>query len=143
VTPTLTIDLQERDTLRGQLSRRLLILVENPSALARAEGITVVRLDERLADDLRLMEEIGWAEDGQAAVELAMPPEKLAETLKRLRRDARRARFSMRHKRESKESVGERCWRFRHAVIVCEELLTRLDLAGHKRKTIEARGGAA
>jgi hypothetical protein len=127
---TLTIGPGERDILHGLLSRRLLILVENPSGLAKAEGITVAELYERLGDDLRLMEDVGWPpEADRKAVELTLPPEKLTESLKRLRRDARCASFSMRHKREPKESVDERCRRFRRAVEVCEELLYRLDLS--------------
>ena len=44
MTATLTIDLRECDTLHGLLSRRLLILVGNPSGLAKAEGISVAEL---------------------------------------------------------------------------------------------------
>jgi hypothetical protein len=125
---TLTIDSGERDTLHGLLYRRLLILAENLSGLAKVEGITVEALCERFGDDLRLMEEIGWVfETDPESIELVMPAETLAETLKRLRRDARRAPFSIRHKREPKESVDERWRRFRQAVEVCEELLDRLD----------------
>lgn len=125
---TLTIDSRERDTLHGLLYRRLLILPENLSGLAKVEGITVEELCERFGDDLRLMEEIGWVfETDQESIELAMPAETLVETLKRLRRDARRAPFSIRHKREPEESVDERWRRFRQAVEVCEELLDRLD----------------
>jgi DNA-binding PadR family transcriptional regulator len=142
MTPTLTIDLRECDTLHGLLSRRLFILVRNPSGLAKAEGITVIELYERLADDLRLMEDIGWvSESDQEAVELTMPPEKLAETLKRLRRDARLAPLSPRHEREPEESVDER-WRcFRRAVEVCEELLWRLDSSDHDEEDPEPISG--
>jgi hypothetical protein len=109
VTATLTISASERDTLHGLLYRRLLILAENPSGLAKAEGVSVEALCERFGDDLRLMGEIGWVfETDREPVELAMPAESLVEALKRLRRDARRAPFSMRHKREPKESVDER-----------------------------------
>jgi hypothetical protein len=135
VNATLTIDSRECDTLRGLLSRRLLILVGNPSALAKAEGLTVPELYERLADDLRLMEDIGWASEAdRESVGLTMPREKLAETLRRLCRDARRAPFSMRHEREPKESVDERWRRFRQAVEVCEELLDRLDSLARERE---------
>ncbi|HEX3172745.1 MAG TPA: hypothetical protein VHQ43_00830 [Solirubrobacterales bacterium] len=91
----------------------MLILAENLSGLAKVEGITVEELCERFGDDLRLMEEIGWVfETDQESIELVMPAETLAETLKQLRRDA---------------SVDERWRRFRQAVEVCEELLDRLD----------------
>lgn len=139
-TPTLTLSPNERDTLHGLLSRRLFILIRNPSGLAKAEGITVVELYERLADDLRLMEDLGWASD-QEAVELTMPPEKLAETLKRLRRDARLAPLSPRHEREPEESVEERWRRFRRAVEVCEELLWRLDSSDQEEEDPEPISG--
>jgi hypothetical protein len=92
LTATLTISARERDTLHGLMFRRLLILAERTSELAKAEGSTVEEVCERFGDDLRLMEEIGWVfEADQESIELAMPHERLAETLKRLRRDARRA----------------------------------------------------
>lgn len=139
---TLTISASECDTLHGLLSRRLFILVRNPSGLAKAERITVVQLYERLADDLRLMEDIGWAsESDKEAVELTMPLEKLAETLKRLRRDARLAPLSPRHEREPEERVDERWRRFRRVVEVCEELLWRLDSSDHDEEDPEPISG--
>ncbi len=141
---TLSVNPDERRTLEELLSRRLFILVGNPSGLAKAEGITVVELYERLADDLRLMEDIGWvSESDQEAVELTMPPEKLAETLKRLRRDARLAPLSPRHEREPEESVDERWRRFRRAVEVCEELLWRLDSSDHDEEDPEPISGVS
>ena len=125
---TLTLSAGERDTLHGLLHRRLLILAENLSGLAKAEGVTVEELCERLGEDLRLMEELGWAfECDRESVELDMPAGTLAEILKRLRRDARRAPLSIRRDREPEESVEERWRRFRRAVEVCEEVLERLE----------------
>lgn len=127
-TPTLTISASERDTLHGLTLRRLLILSEKTSELAQAEGATVEQVCERFGDDLRLMEDIGWVfeTDGEP-VELTMPADSLAETLKRLRRDARRAPCEERHEREPQETDDERWHRFRQAVEVCEALLQRLD----------------
>lgn len=118
--------------------------LRTPSGLAEAEGITVIELYERLGHDLRLMEDIGWSPDAdREAIELTMPPEKLAETLKRLRRDARCAPFSMRHEREPKESVDERCRSFRQAVEVCEDLLCRLDSSGQDEENPEPVSGVS
>jgi hypothetical protein len=125
---TLKISSDERDTLHGLMLRRLLILAERTSELARAEGTTVEQVCERFGDDLRLMEDIGWAfeTDGES-VELTMPADRLAETVKRLRRDARRAPCEERHEREPEETDDERWQRFGRGVEVCEELLGRLD----------------
>ncbi|HMJ74027.1 MAG TPA: hypothetical protein VK471_11775 [Solirubrobacterales bacterium] len=137
--PTFTISASERDTLHGLMLRRLLVLGENPSGLAKAEGITGDELCEQFGDDLRLMEDIDWVfETDQESVELTMPPERLTEALKRLRRDARRAPYSLRHEREPKESVDERWRRFRQAVEVCEELLDRLDSSSREEETAAA-----
>jgi DNA-binding transcriptional ArsR family regulator len=137
--PTLTISASERDTLHGLMRRRLLILGENPSGLAKAEGITGEALCEQFGDDLRLMEGIGWVfEADRESVELTMPPERLTEALKRLRRDARRAPYSLQHEREPKESVEERWRRFRQAVEVCDELLDRLESSSREERAAAA-----
>ena len=126
---TLTLSAGERETLHGLLHRRLLILAENPTGLAKADGVTVEELCERLGEDLRLMGELGWAfESDRESAELYMPADTLAGVLKRLRRDARCAPLSIRRDQEPEESVEERWRRFRRAVEVCEELLDRLDM---------------
>ncbi|HMJ73332.1 MAG TPA: hypothetical protein VK471_08235 [Solirubrobacterales bacterium] len=63
------------------------------------------------------MEDLGWeAERDIETVELTMPGDSLARTLKRLRRDARRAPCEERHELEAKDSDCERWERFRQAV---------------------------
>jgi hypothetical protein len=140
---TLTIGPRERDMLHGLMLHRLFILGEEPLELVRVEGVTVEQLGEEFGEDLRLMEDIGWLfESDREAVELTMPPESLAKTLKRLRRDARRAPCEKRHEREPEETDAERWERFRRAVDICEELLALLGSPGlDEQKAIEARGG--
>lgn len=128
MTAPLTIDARERVVLHGLMSRRFLILAEEPSALATAEDITAEQLCERLSGDLRLMEEIGWAaEDDREEFELTMPRERLVATLRRLRDEARRAQFARRHEREPQGDAPQRRRRFREATEVCDELLARIE----------------
>jgi hypothetical protein len=125
---TLTIGASERDALHGLMLHRLFVLGEEPIKLARAEGVSIEQLGEEFGEDLRLMQDLGWLfESDSEAVELTMPVAELVRTLKRLRRDARRAPCEERREREPKESDDERWQRFRRGVEVCEALLTRLD----------------
>lgn len=125
---TLTIGPRERDVLHALMSRRLFVLGQDPPALARREGIGIDQLADQFAEDMRLMEDIGWdADDSRRAVELTMPEADLAETIRRLRRDARQAPSEERREQEPEESDEERWERFRTAVDVCEELLGLLD----------------
>jgi hypothetical protein len=74
------------------------------------------------------MQDLGWlSENDSETVELTMPADELARTLKRLRRDARRAPCEERREREPEENDEERWRRFRRGVEVCEALLARLD----------------
>lgn len=124
---TLTIDSEERDALHGLMLRRLFVLGEEPLELARAEGVGIERLGEEFGEDLRLMQDLGWlSESDSGTVELTLLAEELARTLKRLRRDARRAPCEERREREPQESDEERRRRFRRGVEVCEALLARL-----------------
>lgn len=139
---TLTIGPKERDTLHGLMLHRLLILGEDPLRLARVEGVTLEELSEEFGEDLRLMEDLGWVFESDREVELTMPPENLAKTLMRLRRDARRAPTEKRHEREPTEAGQERWERFRRAVETCEELLALLDRwFPTEQQAIQARGG--
>ena len=130
---TIGIGPKERDTLHWLMCRRLFILGQDPPGLACKEGVSSDELAVEFGEDLRLMEDLGWEVEGDsAAVDLTMPAESLARTLKRLRRDARRAPHEEPHELEPKGSDPDRWERFRQAVDVCEELLDLLDLP-HRR----------
>lgn len=125
---TLTISGGERDALHGLMLHRLFVLGEEPIELARTEGVSIEQLGEEFGEDLRLMQDLGWLfESDSETVELSMPADELVRTLKRLRRDARRAPCEERREREPDESDDERWRRFRRGVEVCEALLARLD----------------
>lgn len=125
---TLTISRKERDALHWLMVRRLFILGHDPERLARNERVSLDELNEEFGEDLRLMADLGWeVEDDRSAVDLTMAAESLAKSIRRLRRDARRAPFSVRHAPGPKEDGDDRWRRFGQAVEVCEELLGRLD----------------
>ncbi len=135
---TLTISGGERDTLHGLMLHRLFVLGEEPVELARIEGVSIEQLGEEFGEDLRLMQDLGWLfESDSETVELTMPTDELVRTLKRLRRDARRAPCEERREREPDESDDERWQRFRCGVEVCEALLARLD---NQADRVEAKG---
>lgn len=128
MTATLKIGQKERDTLHWLMCRRLFILGQDPPGLARKEGVGTDELAGEFGEDLRLMEDLGWEVEGEhGPIVLTMPADSLARTLKRLRRDARRAPCEERHELEAKDSDPERWERFRQAVDACEELLDLLD----------------
>jgi hypothetical protein len=145
MTATFTVGADEREALHGLLVRRLTILVESDRELAAREGVSVKALYESFGDDLRLFDEVGLGFlIGRNPVELTMPRESLVTVLKRLRRDACRAPCEARHEREPRETDEERWERFRRAVVVCEELLARLDPPNpDEQKATEAQGEAA
>lgn len=141
MTATLTIDADEREALHGLLLRRLTLLPEYEGIFAERDGFTVTDLYLALGDELRLFDEIGLDfKVERGAVELEMPREKLVAVLMQLRRDASRAPCEARHEREPQETGEERWERFRRAVLVCEELLSRLDPA---QKGTGTKGEAA
>lgn len=128
VNAALVIGRKERDTLHWLMCRRLLVLGQDPPGLARKEGVGTDELAAEFGEDLRLMEDLGWEPERDVeTVELTMPADSLGKTLKRLRRDARRAPCEERHELEAGDSAPERWERFRQAVDTCEELLDVLD----------------
>jgi hypothetical protein len=150
VTTSIRISSNEGEALRGLMLRRLFILGSQPLELARAEGVSVERLGEEFVEDMRLMSDLGWTrEEGSGLVELTMPRESLAKTVRRLRRDARRAPTEPRHELEPKDEAAKDRWeRFRHGVDACEEILVLLDSRGRCRveatpRSLRHRLGAA
>lgn len=87
---TITITSDQRDGLyelaRNHLGSAgdLVDLLEQQKDWAKAE-----QLGLELAEDIRLMQDLGWGEDeGREGVELTMPPHDLMEVLNRLRGEA-------------------------------------------------------
>lgn len=124
---TVTIGSKERASLHRLMVRRLFILGQDPLELARSEGVSHDELAEEFGEDLRLMADLGWeVEDDRKTVGLTMPAASLTKTIRRLRRDARRAPSEPPREREQGDDAG-RWERFREAVEVCDEVLDLLD----------------
>jgi hypothetical protein len=125
---TLTIGSKERGTLHWLMVRRLFILGQDPPALARSEGVSHDQLASEFGEDLELMADLGWeVDDDRKTVDLTMPADRLAKTIKRLRRDARRAPCEGPHELDPADADEDRWQRFRAAVDTCEELLDLLE----------------
>jgi hypothetical protein len=123
------------------MTRRLFILGQDPPELARNEGVSLDELAAEFGEDLELMADLGWGvEDAREAVDLTMSADRLAKTIKRLRRDARCAPCEPPREHEPKEADGGRWKRFREVVDTCEELLDLLDHRGGGEAEIEAEG---
>lgn len=135
---TVAIGPKERGTLHWLMVRRLFILGQDPPELARSEGVSLDELAEEFGEDLRLMADLGWEiEDGRKTVDLTMPAEILVKTIRRLRRDARRAP-SEPPREHDPQGDGEGRWkRFREAVETCNEVLDLLD-SPHRDEAEEA-----
>lgn len=128
MTATVTIGSKERGTLHWLMARRLFILGQDPPALASSEGVDLDELAEEFGDDLRLMMDLGWeTEDDRKTVDLTVPAESLVKTIRRLRRDARRAPSEPPREHDPQGDDEGRWERFREAVEVCDEVLDLLD----------------
>jgi hypothetical protein len=77
-----------------------------------------------LAEDIRLMRDLGWGEDeGREGVELTLPPHDLMEVLERLQGEATLVLSDTEESREDAETKQ----RFKQGRDACERLLAELD----------------
>jgi hypothetical protein len=111
------------------MAYRLFLSGERRLIQASHEGTSHQQLAAEFADDLRLMQDIGWnAEDDDAAV-ITMDRRALGLTLRRMRQDAAEAPAWAIRQRPG-ETDEERAARFEAAERVCEELLLALERPG-------------
>ena len=123
--PTIRINREQRDGLyevtRNHLGSAgdLVDLLEDERDFAKAE-----QLGLELAEDIRLMQDLGWGEDeGREGVELTMPTHDLMEVLQRLQGEAS---LVLGDTEESREDAETRL-RFEQGREACERLLASLD----------------
>lgn len=88
--PTIKITSDQRDALYEQVRTHLSGLSDVFTAMERnGDFATAKRLGKEFAEDMRLLEDLGWHEDnGRSQVELTMPSEELTALLRRLRDEA-------------------------------------------------------
>lgn len=130
-TTTIKIDREQRDGLyelvRNHLGSAgdLVDLLEQQKDWAKAE-----QLGLELAEDIRLMQDLGWGEDeGREGVELTMPPHDLMEVLNRLHGEAE---VVLTGANPSPEDVATN-ERFLRGLDACETVLVNLDSSASDR----------
>jgi hypothetical protein len=126
---TITITSDQRDGLyelvRNHLGSAgdLVDLLEQQKNWGKAEQFGL-----ELAEDIRLMQDLGWGEDeGREGVELTMPPHDLMELLRRLRTEAEHVLAGSPAEREAADDDARTNDRFQAGRDACEALLAVLD----------------
>lgn len=130
---TVTINAVQREVFYELVLDHLSGLPDLSLAVERGDFATAERLGVEFAEDLRLMEDLGWDSTPRRDAELTMPPEDLAEVLTRMRADARGGLRASTDERDAKESDAAARRRYRLAMDTCEGLLTMLDRSGDRQ----------
>jgi len=112
----------QRVALRALMAYRLFASGERRLIQARHDGASHEQLAAEFADDLRLMQDVGWDPEDEGAAVITMDRRALELALRRMRQDAAEApAWAIRqHPNETDE---ERAARFELAERVCDELL--------------------
>jgi hypothetical protein len=125
---TITIDRRQRDGLYELVRNHIAglgdvwVAMEHKSDFATAE-----RLGLEFAEDIRLLQGIGWhPNDGRDTFELTVPIHDLMEALKRLHDEAERVLTESPSERRSREEDEEVNRRFQLGMNTCEEMLVDL-----------------
>lgn len=122
---TITIDSEQRDGLYELVRNHLGSVGDLFDALERNKDFaTAERLGLEFAEDIRLMQDLGWGEDGgREGVELTMPPHDLMEALQRLHGEAGLVLAGAEGSTEDAETNR----RFRRGYDACEKVLAEID----------------
>ena len=125
---TTTIDRERRDALYELVLNHVNSIGDLWVAMEEQDFAKAERLGLEYGEDLRLMQDLGWAEeDGRESVDLTMAPHDLMELLGRLRGEAESVLAGsacVRILQAEEENARER---YRRAKAACEELIERLD----------------
>lgn len=102
---TVTISGAQRQAFYEMVTDHLSCAGDLRTLLRRENFAEAERLGIELAEDLRLMEDLGWDKAfREQGVDLTMPPEDLVEVLTRLRSDAEGGLRETAEERESREA---------------------------------------
>jgi hypothetical protein len=94
---------EQREAIYEFLVEQLSRLTDIPIAIKREEFAIAGRLAREFSQHFRLLEDLGWGSDDRREVALTMPPEELADTLRRLYIDADGALGGSPEEREARE----------------------------------------
>jgi len=102
--PTPTISGEQRAAIYDLVVDHLSCSGDLRLAFRQEDFATARRLAHELAQDFRLLDDLGWGPDARLEVALTMPPEELADTFQRLHRDAKGALSESAEQREFREA---------------------------------------
>jgi hypothetical protein len=129
---TVTISPGQREVFYQLVLDHLSGIGDLALAIEREDFATAERLGTEFAEDLRLIEDLGWGGELREA-DLTMPPEDLAEALTRLRADGEAGLEGSADEREAKQADETARQRYRYAVETCDGLLALLGRVGNGR----------
>lgn len=128
---TVTINGAQRQVFYEMLTAHLGGAGDLGILLRREDFAGAERLGIELAEDLRLMEDLGWhSEFREQDVDLTMAPEDLAELLTRLRSDAEGGLAEPGAERDARDTDEAARRTYRLALDTCNGLLTLLARCG-------------
>jgi hypothetical protein len=130
---TVTINGVQREVFRELLLDHLSGIADLSIAVEGGEFATAERLGIEFAEDLRLMQDLGWDAEPRKDADLTMPPEDLAELLTRLKADAEGGLRESAHDRDSREADESAKDRYRYALDTCDGLLYMLKRRGDRQ----------
>jgi hypothetical protein len=130
--PTTTINQEQRAGLYELVRNHLGGIGDVWIALEQKDDFaTAERLGLEFGEDFRLLDDIGWQpQEDREEFELTIPPDDLAELLKRLHDEAEQLLAQSPGERRSREEDEERDRRFLVGSDACEALLVALDERG-------------
>jgi hypothetical protein len=119
-----TITRAQRDAIYELVITRLTAIDDVWLAVKRREVADAKKMGREFAEDLRLLEDLGWTETiDRETASLTQPPEELTRTLARLHKDASASVGTYVSRPKDEEELAQR------DVAACEalgEILTRL-----------------
>jgi len=123
---TITITAKQRDAVHDQLLDRLSGIGDIELAIESKDYETAQYLGKEYADDLRLLDDLGYGAGGGEAVDLTAPPDVLRRALPRLRDVAERHTASLGAELTEVKKIKDR-----NQVVseVCASVLADLDAA--------------
>ncbi|MDX6599149.1 MAG: hypothetical protein QOE87_3036 [Gaiellales bacterium] len=105
----LTITRAQRDAIYELVVTHLTAIGDVWGCVDRRQFATAKRLGREFAEDLRLLEDLGWSEAiDQEAVVLTVPPVELTRTLARLHKDAAESLEDYVSRPKHEEQVAQR-----------------------------------